>query len=180
MHHHSDIQDGISLKNPQFKGRAAEIASMAGIEIHILSDGTHTLAQLAYEGMAIATGHAKRRLGDQKDTELGIALALSRVFHAASKVYSHKASHLLAPPAEEQSALDDLPEELRSMLGLPNRQEEEAIARMDKVTAESKREQHNDKRRDARINWYMENHPEADKADVEWWLSETFGDTKGI
>ena len=178
--HHSEIQDGISLKNPQFKGTSQRIASMPGLETIILTDGTHTLAQLHYEGMAIATGHAKRRLGDRQDPELGTTLALSRMFHAASKVYSHKASHILTPPPEEEHALDDLPEALRSMLGLPNRQEEEAIARMDKVTAESKREQKNDKRRDARINWYLENHPEADKADVEWWLSETFGDTKGI
>jgi hypothetical protein len=152
---------------------------MPGLEIIILSEGTHTVAQLHFEGQAVATGHAKRKLGDQFDPELGTYLALARAFSKASEVYADKAKFLLDPPSpEEQFA--ELPEELRSMLGLPNRQEEEAIAKMNVVTRADKRAQKNDKRREARIAWARKNlaYDEFEEFDevLAKWLLEKFGD----
>lgn len=57
-------------------------AFSATIRVEVAQDDTHTVVHLVRDDSVIATGRAKRRKGDTRDSELGLSLATMRAFRA--------------------------------------------------------------------------------------------------
>lgn len=161
MHHTTrKMLDG----GPQYQGSSNRIYSTGdSLKITTVTDGTHTLAQLDWNGIPVATGHAKRKLTDKHDDILGTAIALSRMFAQAAEEYGGKVEVLMSSPEQQE---DD--------------QEEINRKRAQQVFKKASLKSRNKKHRDRRVTWYQKHNPDADDAEIADWLARTFGDTTGL
>lgn len=56
------------------------------LKINLTEDGTRTIAEASYDGGLIARGEARRRKGDRRDSRIGRALAISRLFERLAEL----------------------------------------------------------------------------------------------
>lgn len=173
---HTDTKKMLA-KSPEYQGSASRIYSSGdSLKIAVMQDGTHTLAQVTYNGgafvgeQAIATGHAKRKLTDKHNDEIGTAIALHRMFSEAAEVYAKKIEHLMSPEHKAHEGQDGYTQ--------VSEQEETFIRQMKEVARAEAKEAKNARRREARALWYLKQNPDVDDAEVAAWLARTFGDTK--
>lgn len=71
-------------------------AAEFGYKVSLVSDDKSTDAEIGNgEGLVIGRGFARRRKGDRRNDDLGVALALARAFRDASDRYAESARQIL-------------------------------------------------------------------------------------
>lgn len=78
-----------------------EIGSGEHVRFTSQYDGTVSVVQITVYGEVVAMGVARRRAGDPRNKELGMALALSRAFADGATYYARCLDQALNPPGEE-------------------------------------------------------------------------------
>lgn len=85
----------VTSKGPLYPNRELTIGGSDTVKFNSMTDGTTTVVQITLYGEPIGTGVAKRRQEDERNQELGMALALTRAFTDAATRYAGTVDRML-------------------------------------------------------------------------------------
>lgn len=85
----------IESKGPKYPNRELHAGAPDVAQVHSMTDGTTTVVQVTLYGEPIGTGVARRRQQDERNTELGMVLAMARAFTEAASLYAAHADKIL-------------------------------------------------------------------------------------
>lgn len=88
-----DVRDG----EPALPGGRGPGAEDFDYTVSVTLDGTTTLVEITDDDYdkIVGSGIARRRKGDRRDNDLGVALAMARAFQNASDNYAEVAAEML-------------------------------------------------------------------------------------
>lgn len=95
-----ETQKLIGSHGPAHPTRQMHCGSDNAVRVSSMTDGTTTVVQMLLYGEPIGTGIAKRRKGDERNDDLGMAIALTRCFTDAAARYAQTIDGILNPPAD--------------------------------------------------------------------------------
>jgi hypothetical protein len=130
--------------------------------LEITHDDTTTVARVIDDltGQTLASGIARRRTGDKRNLNLGVALAMSRLYTAMAEDYAAVVEHHTERKTPHP--------------------EEELIRQMRRSNRAVAKQKKDDRRRAAREAWYRnqgrQRESEPSREDIEAWRGRTFGD----
>lgn len=139
------------------------------LTIQINFDDRNTVALMkSRDGMVIAAGYSRRHPKDARNLQLGLDIALARLFHKAAEVYQKDADRLLNPEPQPDAEL---------------------IKAMRQANRSEQKRRKNERRREARRKWFencaIREAEHAGNADVSNWSAhpalkyEDEGDWRG-
>lgn len=94
----------VTSKGPLFPNRELTVGGSDTVKFNSMTDGTTTVVQITLYGDPIGTGVAQRRLTDERNQELGMALALTRAFTDAATRYATTVDRMLNESEDPSSA----------------------------------------------------------------------------
>lgn len=93
----ANTRELLLASSPLYPSHELTVGGPDIVKFASMTDGTTTVVQITLYGEPIGTGVAKRRLSDERNQELGMALALTRAFTDAATRYATTVDHMLNP-----------------------------------------------------------------------------------